>query len=218
MKIKKVEKLQDLLDNDFAWRKKELIDFQMMIHSTKNRTICRMGLVLLCAHFEGFIKKSANYYIVFVSSQNLKISDLQINFAAICCQGNLNSFSETNKISVYSSILHNFLDDYENLNFKVHYSQDKPIIRTGGNPSSLVFKEILDSIGLNFSVYETKQKYIDTDLLSNRHGIVHGEKIFITENEFDETLKNILEIMDLFKNQILDAAINQKYLKNRTEK
>lgn len=88
------------------------------------------------------------------------------------------------------------MDCYENRNFKVHYSQDKPIIKTGGNPSSQVFKEIVDSIGLDFSIYETKQKYIDTDLLSNRHGIVHGEKIFITETEFDETLKNILEIMD----------------------
>lgn len=213
MKIKKVEKLQDLLDNDFAWRKKELIDFQMMIHSTRNMTICRMGLALLCAHFEGFIKKAANYYIVFVSSQNLKISELQINFAAIFCQGIFNFCNETNKISVYSNVLHTFLDSYKNLKFNIRYSQDKPIIKTGGNPSSLVLKEILNSIGLDFSIYETKQKYIDTDLLSNRHGIVHGEKIFITEKEFDETLKNIIEIMEVFKNQILDAAINQRYLK-----
>lgn len=91
MKIRTIEKLQDVLDDDFAWRKKELIDFQMMIHSTKNRTICRMGLALLCAHFEGFIKKSANYYIIFVASQNLKISELKINFAAISCKGSFNS-------------------------------------------------------------------------------------------------------------------------------
>lgn len=99
MKIKTIEKLQDLLDNDFAWRKKELIDFQMMIHATKNGTVCRMGIALLCAHFEGFIKKAANYYVVFVSSQNLRISQLHMNFAAICCQGNLNSCSDTDKIS-----------------------------------------------------------------------------------------------------------------------
>ena len=74
-----------------------------------------------------------------------------------------------------------------------------------------MFKEILNSIGLDFSIYETKQKYIDTDLLSNRHGIVHGEKVFITETEFDETLKNILDIMEQFKDQILDAAINERY-------
>ena len=213
MKIKTVEKLQDRLNEDFAWRKKELIDFQMMIHSTKNRTICRMGVALLCAHFEGFLKRAANYYIVFVSSQNLRMSELRINFAAIYFQGNFDSCNETDKISVYSNVLHTFLNCYENLSFRVHYSQDKPLIKTGGNPSSLVFKEIVNSIGLDFTLYETKQKYIDTDLLSNRHGIVHGEKVYITETEFDETLKNILEIMELFKEQILDAAINEKYLK-----
>ena len=105
MKIKTVEKLQDRLNEDFAWRKKELIDFQMMIHSTKNRTICRMGLALLCAHFEGFLKRAANYYIVFVSSQNLRISELRINFAAIYFQGNFDSCNETDKISVYSNVL-----------------------------------------------------------------------------------------------------------------
>lgn len=213
MKIKKVEKLLDLLDSDFAWRKKELIDFQLMIHSTKNMAICRMGLALLCAHFEGFIKKAANYYIIFVSSQNLQISELKENFAAIYFQGNLSSCGKTNKISVYSTILKDFIEFYENYKFRAVYSQDRPIIKTGGNPSSLVFKEILDSIGLDFSIYETKQKYIDTDLLSNRHGIVHGEKVFITESEFDGTLKNILEIMNMYKDQIFDAAIKQKYLK-----
>lgn len=213
MKIRKVEKLQDLLDNDFAWRKKELIDFQLMIHSTGNKTICRMGVALLCAHFEGFIKQSANFYIVFVSSQNLKISDLQINFASIYCQGDFRVCGESNKISVYSKVLIDFLNNYDNYKFHVNYSQDKPIIKTGGNLSSSVFKEILYSIGLDFLPYETKEKYIDTDLLSNRHGIVHGEKIFISEIEFDEILKNILEIMEMFKNQVLNAALEKKYLK-----
>lgn len=213
MKIRKIEKLQDLLDGDFAWRKKELIDVQLMIHSSQNRTVCRMGLALLCAHFEGFVKLAANYYIIFISSQNLKMSELQMNFVAMYFQEKLSLCSGTNKISVYCNLLQEFLDKYSNLNFKMYYTQDKPIIKTGGNPSSVVFKEILDSIGLDFSVYETKQNYIDADLLSNRHGIVHGEKVFITDNEFDDTLKNILEIMETFRNQILDAAINKVYLK-----
>ena len=89
MKIRKIEKLQDLLDGDFAWRKKELIDVQLMIHSSQNRTVCRMGLALLCAHFEGFVKLAANYYIIFISSQNLKMSELQMNFVAMYFQEKL---------------------------------------------------------------------------------------------------------------------------------
>lgn len=213
MKIRKIEKLQDLLDRDFAWRKKELIDLQLMIHSTNNKTICRMGLALLSAHFEGFIKLAANYYVIFVASQNLKINQLQFNFMAIHCSEGLKACNETQKISVYSRELEHIVNNYSNQKFHVRYSQDKPLVKTGGNPSSLVLKEILDSIGLDFMPYETKKNYIDADLLSNRHGIVHGEKIFITEDEFDNTMMNVLEIMEIFKEQVLSAAIDKHYLK-----
>lgn len=213
MKIRSIEKLQDLLDNDLAWRKKELIDIQLMIHSTRNKTICRMGLALLCAHFEGFIKQTANYYILYISCQNLKISELKVNFMAIFSYGKLSMCSETNKISVYSRTLKDIFDAQDNYNFHIHYSQDNPIIKTGGNPSSKVFREIVESIGLDFAIYETKQNYIDTDLLSNRHSIVHGERIFVSENDFDETLKNIIAIMYAFKEQILNAALDKDYLK-----
>lgn len=71
MKIKKLEKLQDLLNKDMAWRKKELIDIKLLIHSTQNPTLCRAGIALLSAHFEGFIKQAANYYVVYVASQNI---------------------------------------------------------------------------------------------------------------------------------------------------
>ena len=72
MKIKKLEKLQDLLDQDMAWRKKELIDIKLLIHSTQNPTLCRVGIALLSAHFEGFIKQAANYYVFTLPHKILK--------------------------------------------------------------------------------------------------------------------------------------------------
>lgn len=65
----------------------------------------------------------------------------------------------------------------------------------------------------DFSPYEMKKNYIDTDLLSNRHGIVHGEKRFISIEDFDGTLYQVMEIMDSVRDQILDAAINKDYKK-----
>lgn len=213
MKIKNVGKLQDLLDEDFIWRKKELIDCQLLIHSTDNKMLCRMGIALLCAHFEGFIKQAANYYIVYVSSQNIKLSELKINFNALHSANIMKNCNQTEKISVYNRVIEEILSNYEEKNFNVKYSKDNPIIKTGGNPSSTVLKEILLSIGLDFSPYEMKKNYIDTDLLSNRHGIVHGEKRFISIEDFDGTLYQVMEIMDSVRDQILDAAINKDYKK-----
>lgn len=50
---------------------KELIDIKLLIHLTQNPTLCRVGIALLSAHFEGFIKQAANYYVVYVASQKL---------------------------------------------------------------------------------------------------------------------------------------------------
>jgi len=214
MKIKKLEKLQDLLDQDMAWRKKELIDIKLLIHSTQNPTLCRVGIALLSAHFEGFIKQAANYYVVYVASQNLKIAELHTNFAAIHSGKVFFPCSESDKITVYQKAIDKFLENYLTKNFQVRYSQDNPVIKTEGNPSSSVVKNIFDSIGLDFSPYETKANYIDADLLSNRHNVVHGNRVYISVDDFDNTYKVIIGIMEQFSAQILSAAIGKSYLKN----
>lgn len=216
MKIKKLEKLQDLLDQDMAWRKKELIDIKLLIHSTKNPVLCRMGIALLSAHFEGFIKQAANYYVVHVASQNIKISDLHTNFAAIHSGKLFDQCAASEKITVYQKAIDDFLNNYTRLNFQVRYSPEHPIIKTESNPSSTVVKNIFDSIGLDFSPYETKTNYIDADLLSNRHSVVHGERVYIEISDFDSTFDKITEIMVQFSDQIMTAATNKSYLKSNS--
>ena len=214
MKIKKLEKLQDLLDEDMAWRKKELIDIKLLIHSTKNPVFCRVGIALLSARVEGFISQAANYYVVYLASQNIKISDLRTNFAAIHSGKLFDQCAASEKITVYQKAIDDFLSNYASQNFKVNYSPDHSIIKTEGNPSSTVVRNIFDSIGLDFSPYETKKKYIDTDLLRNRHSIVHGERVYIDSSDFDNTFEVITEIMEQFSEQVMTAAINKSYLKS----
>lgn len=213
MKIKKIEKLQDMLDKDLVWRKKELIDIKLLIHSTKNQTLCRAGLALLSAHFEGFIKQAANYYVVYVASQNIKVSMLNTNFVAIHTANLFYPCKKSDKITVYQKTIDSFLEKYLNENFKVKYSEDDPVIKTDSNPSSIVVRNIIESIGLDFSPYETKINFIDSDLLRNRHKIVHGDNIRIEISDFDSTFEVITSIMRQFYDQIINAAIDKRYLK-----
>lgn len=212
MKIKKLEKLQDLLDKDMVWRRKELIDIKLLIDSTQNPTLCRAGIALLSAHFEGFIKQAANYYVVYVASQNIILENLRTNFAAIYLKNTFYPCTESEKTTVYKKAIDTFITKYKTRSFKVKYSPDNPVISTESNPSSSVVKEIFATIGLDFSPYETKTHYIDSDLLRNRHGIVHGENLRINISEFNSTFKIIIDIMEQFSKQVLDAAINKDYL------
>lgn len=213
MKIKQLEKLQDLIDADFSWRKKELVSIKLMINASENPILCRMGIAMLSAHFEGFLKQIANYYVVYVASQNISLSQLKTNFLAIHSSSVFRGCENTDKVSVYQRAMEDFLSNYNTKRFQVKYSHDKPIIKTESNPSSAVVKDIFDSIGLDFAPYETKRNYIDSDLLSNRHAVVHGEKIEISVEDFNDTFKHILEIMEQFSRQIIQAAVDKTYLK-----
>lgn len=212
MEIKNIEHLQDLLHQDIVWRKKELIYIRLLAQSTTNHIFYKVGIALLSAHFEGFIKQAANYYMIYVASQNIDLSKLRTNFTAICCRKDLRKISESDKIVVYTDFINSVLEKINTEKF-INFTTKDSIINTKSNPNSRVFKDILHVIGLNFSRYETKQKYIDSDLLNNRNRIVHGEKISIDINEFESTFKIITEIMEQFMEQILNAAINKEYLR-----
>lgn len=213
MKIKTIEKLQDQLDRDLAWRKKELINLKLLVRCTQNSMYCRMGLVMLSAHFEGFIRTVANYYVVFVACQKLPLKLINTNFAAIHFKHVIERDKETTKISSYTRKLDEIISQYFEEDFTVKYTINSPIIKTESNPSSKVFREILASIGLSYSSYETKNNFIDTDLLSNRHAIAHGEQTKISCEEFYLTFDTVFEIMESFKDQVIQAAQENRYLK-----
>lgn len=210
MKIRELEELQTLLDKSMAERKKELLDIKLLINSTKNPILCKVGIALLSAHFEGFIKQAANYYVIHVGSQNKKLCELQTNFSAIHTHKIFSACAcaESKKYTVCKDAIDKFLDHYRTYSFKIRDS----VIDTNSNPSSKVFKNIVESIGLDFTKYETKKQFIDSDLLKNRNAIVHGEFVDISIDDFDTTFVVILEIMQLFYDQVLEAAINKVYL------
>lgn len=71
IKIKTIEKLEDLLMQDLAWRKKEMVSLKILVDKDEvnEPILLRAGIALLCAHFEGFIKRASNCYIGYVSEQ-----------------------------------------------------------------------------------------------------------------------------------------------------
>ena len=175
----------------------------------------RAGIALLCAHFEGFIRLAANFYVVYVSYKGINNKDVQNSFIALKLKYKFREFSKTEKSSVHKTIFDK-LDEIQEETFFIRYSEDDRIIKTDSNPSSEVVAEIMKSISLDFSPFESKKNYIDFNLLKNRHQIVHGEKTSLSKQDFMDTFEIILEIIEEFKNTILMAAENELYLKAKS--
>lgn len=214
IKIKTVEKLEELLMQDLAWRKKEMFSLKILVEKDEvnEPILLRAGIALLCAHFEGFIKRASNCYIGYVAEQKKLYSELKENFTALKMEKEFKSCALSEKHSVHKKLLI-MHDNLATKTFKEKYDENSPFLSTHSNPSSNELKEILETIGVESDIFETKATYIDSSLLEKRHHVVHGDRSDLDKADFMTTFDIIIELIEKYKDLIIDAADNKKYLR-----
>jgi hypothetical protein len=161
---------------------------------------------MLYAHWEGFIKVAANSYLEFVAMQSLPYNKLSKNFIALAMKDKLDQASETNKATIYTEIADFFMTRLSERSLIKYENR----IATS-NLSSSVFKEIICILGLDYSLYESKEVLIDEKLLKKRNMIAHGNYLDIDEQQYDELHIQVVGIMDNFRNQIDNCASTKQY-------
>jgi len=211
-KIRTLEHLQRILDDELAWRKKELAVIKSLVTARSSKEIInchiRSGITLTYAHWEGFIKAAGNAYLTYIASQRLTYSDLTNNFVAVAAKRLLSEAGLSNKVTVYAQVTDFFLSGLtDRCNLPVE-------IETKSNLSSEVLREIIYTLGLDYREYETEAKLIDEILLKNRNEVAHGKYLLIDVDQFVEIHKTIISLLDLFSNQISNAASTKAYKRN----
>lgn len=214
MKIRTVEQLSDKLYDDLAWRKKELSEVKALVEAKsvsdqRHKALVRSGVCILYSHWEGFIKLAANSYVEYVRLQKLTYRQLSSNFLALAMKEQLKEAKETNKASLYIPVCDFFLSE---LNQRC--SLPKETISTASNLSSEILKEITYILGIDFSDYSTKSVLIDTKLLKTRNEIAHGNYLTFDREEYIELHTEVIEMLDKFRNQIENAALEKKFRQN----
>ena len=218
MKIKELSNLEEKIDNELSWRKKELTSIKVDVESsnTKEKSeqsrAIRSGIILLYAHWEGAIKSIAEYYLIYVSGLNLKYGELKSNFLAIAMKRSLNEFKDTKKASVHNK----FIDDIYAKKNEVSEIPCNKIIKTDSNLKMETFKEITATIGIDDNKYVLKKMVIDNRLLGNRNKIAHGDRIDNLDGisciyDYIELHTMGVELIDKFAEDIKKAAINAEY-------
>ena len=71
----------------------------------------------------------------------------------------------------------------------------------------------METIGVDSDIFETKATYIDSSLLEKRHHVVHGDRSELDKSDFFTTFKIIIELIEAYKDLIIDAADKKEYLK-----
>ena len=210
MKIRTIEQLSDYLDKEISWRKMELYALYALattpqITPNKKNAMLRSIVTLTYAHWEGFIKASGTAYIEFVSQKKLKNEELSSNFLALSMRNIIMDSFQSKKVDDHIKIInffYNEMDEPSRITYKVSTQ----------NLSYIIFRDIVATLGFD-NLYETKEKLITERLLSNRNSIAHGEYIDLDEKDVLQLPHQFIEIMQLFRNQIDNAAILETYKK-----
>ena len=218
IRIKTIEKLEELLTEDIAWRKKEMLSLKILVEndSVNESILIRSGIALLSAHFEGFVKKASNYYVGYVSEQKRSYNDLKANFAALKMEKEFMNCAKSEKLSVHKKLLEKY-DKINDTTFCDKLDMDNLYISTHSNPSSKELQEILISIGIESDVFQCKSNYIDASLLANRHSVVHGDRSNLDKDDFFTTFDIIIELIDNYRELIIESAEQKKYLKEQKD-
>jgi len=209
-KIRSPSQLSDLLDEEIAWRKKELTTVNFMISSRRKherKVLLRSAICALYAHWEGFVKATATAYVCFVATQGLKYSELTPNFIALGLRSRISSAGLAKKLAPYAELTTYLLFG---LAAKANIPWNEAI-DTQSNLSSEVLHDILCALGLDGTSYLTKKALIDESLVRNRHQVAHGQHLDIEQSDYELVYGEVIRLMEQFRTDVENAASLQSY-------
>lgn len=94
--------LYDELEKDYSWRIIELSNLKSIIEENpipkKKDVLLKSGIVMLYAHWEGFIKKASDTYYKYVISQNYTLEKYSACFISIFLKKELDELSTSKKL------------------------------------------------------------------------------------------------------------------------
>ena len=210
MRIRSLYHLNEFLDTQLSWRKKELTALKLAVGNARTsslNTLLRAAVCLLYSHWEGFIKEAATGYICFVALQGLKFRDVTPNLVALGLRGEIQNAGRSNLSTLHTDLTQKMMGNQDEP-FRPNWDE---AINTESNLNSKVLREVLCAVGVNDAKYISKGLIIDERLVMNRNSIAHGQGIVISRDDYDDLHDMILQMLDLFRNDVENAAVLGSY-------
>jgi hypothetical protein len=150
MALRTLEELQSKLERELAWRKKEIANIRWVAKQSgaERRYFFRSGLVLLCAHWEGYLKISVQRYMEHVLAQGLHLRELSAPMVAAVLYKDVKRAADANypgSEGAHLRLARTILEWFGGRAANVTCWE----VGTEGNPGSEVLSRILASAGLD---------------------------------------------------------------------
>lgn len=226
--LMKIEQFEDFIQEDLAWRKMEISQLFRILNKAESKEVVTKSIVLLLyAHWEGFLKKSFKYYLKYVSEKKIKIHDLTLNFKAIVLKKYAHECIDNDGLNLSKEI--QFINAQEKMadkQFKIRIDVendlDEDIINTKHNLNSKVLKNICNIVGIKYNdSMKARAAYVDAILLKHRNSIGHAGKMAKDEEKVEELLSYedvqklkdfILIMLDYYAEVLVNYTDHEYYL------
>ncbi|MGF7017736.1 hypothetical protein M2145_001493 [Lachnospiraceae bacterium PF1-21] len=224
----KIEQFEDFIQADLAWRKMEISQLFRILSTAESKEVVTKSIVLLLyAHWEGFLKKSFKYYLKYVSERKVKIQNLTLNFKAIALKSYAQGCIDNDSLNLCKEIQFiNAQDKMDNKQFKIKIDiendLDEKIINTKHNLNSKALKNICDIIGIKYNdSMKARSTYVDAILMNHRNSIGHAGKMAKGDSKVEELLSYddvqklkgfILIMLDYYAKILVDYTEQEFYL------
>ncbi|HHT8228825.1 MULTISPECIES: MAE_28990/MAE_18760 family HEPN-like nuclease [Citrobacter] len=216
MKVRSLYELETKLDEDLSWRRKEFTTLKFMINESRSHqkeVLLRAAIALLYAHWEGHIKHCSLVYLTLLNCLGINYCDMTENFLQLSLSEKFRQGFSIKKFASQKEI-YQYLTSEQKSRFSV--SEDI-VIDTESNLKYEVVFNILEQLGLDSSIFELKENFINSKLLKCRNAIAHGDRIDFSdlEDTYQELEEELLDMIVTFQNLIRNAANNKSYLKQQ---
>jgi hypothetical protein len=194
------------LQADSAWRKKEISSLKQRIARADGEPraiLMRAAIVILYAHWEGFVRFAAETYITHINERvarfNTPLSQHYRELLMWRCLKRKGDFPHAKSPMA-------FLDFMQDWRTSPDVLLPDDLIDAESNLDSRVLGKILRIIDVPFVDFESKKNLIDEKLLGRRNPIAHGKKMSISIDEYSEADREVRELLDIFQRKIEDCV------------
>lgn len=208
-----VEQCLFAIQADSAWRKKEISSLKQRVARAEgeSRTIMmRAGVLVLYAHWEGFVRFAAATYITHINERitrfNVPLTEHYKQLLMWRCIQRKGDYP-------HAKTPLGFLDVMQEWKTKPSTNLSDDMIDAESNLSSTVLRKILRIIDIPFADFESKQKQIDEKLLGRRNPIAHGQRRTVTIDEYFEADREVRALLEIFQRKIEDCIQNSSFTK-----
>ncbi|CAK1705038.1 MAE-28990/MAE-18760-like HEPN domain-containing protein [Vibrio crassostreae] len=215
MKIRTAYQLEQQLDADLAWRKREFTTLKLMVKSSRNheqKVLFRASIALLYSHWEGHIKHCALIYLRYLNHLAHNYDQMTDNFTQISLGDTFKQGFSIKKFNSQKSVFE-YLAEKRSESFSI---DEDIVVNTESNLKYEVVFNILGQLGLDTSTFELKEHFINSKLLRCRNAIAHGDRVNDEDlaDTYTELESELLGMIETFQSLIRNAVDSKSYLKD----